>query len=475
MVEERRRERNKHEKEKERRRQLQIESGNRRGGKRGHKERCVGRHITEVNIGPFLSTVYLHQEELFHAIDALLHGWFAAGGRSWSADTRRFKPPPNSPDPTEAWQLVSDQVASVYMLVEGQLYHHANFMLGQVLAGLRVAARVCDPSFIVHFWTICHVLSGVPVRSRGAFPASLWLGWFLRHLKQIFSSAFGQHPLVVIVDSLLKVWASSPRDLKATLGLGHWKAIHTLGGLVGSTHNIVLNMGAHCTKIWKSKFSASSTLVEFLYQPLLTGNAHDLEAEQMAEVSLNYLFAASKEKYNELGVVNEASQLLTQTREICREKAHLHTLQYDSVTRAFVFSLELVATHHLETWKQPEQKQNKQPDRELSYKYMGEAIEILQYGDLQCRIRATSFSKRLSTWIKGHRQKTGNRPKNVAIEEEKKKVLQEKARTRELVRHIAKEPIKGSRRRRLVRGTPRNSPRDGLAVTRDLLLASLLV
>ncbi|KAJ2982479.1 hypothetical protein NUW58_g6430 [Xylaria curta] len=428
-------------KENENRRKLQIERGNKRGAKKRSSE------------------------ELFHAIDSLFKGLFATGPKSWSADTRRFKSPSNTVNSAGAWQLLADQIASVHMLVEGQLYHHASFMLGQVLVGLRDAARICDPNFMVHFWTICHVLANIPVRSRKAFQGSPWLGWFLRHLQQILISTFGKHPLVVIVDSLFQVWKLSPRDLKPTLGLGHWKAIYTLGGLIGKDHNIVLNMGAHCTKSWKSKFSASSAMVELLRKPLIT-NARELEAEEVAEMKLDYLFAATKEKYNEADIMHEVSQTLSWAGQICRERANQHRLQYDSVTRVFFFASELVATYHLEVWKQPEQKQAKPQNLELGCKVIDEAIEILRHGDQQCRIRAASFSKRLSTWIKGHRRKAGARPKMAAVEEQKKKVLDERARTREIVREITKERIKGSRRRKW-------TPRKERVVEKDLLLGSL--
>ncbi|KUI57397.1 hypothetical protein VP1G_04719 [Cytospora mali] len=429
MVQKRIRERIMRKEEHERQRQLQIERGN----KKGHKKRWLKKpyavpNTTEVNFGPFLSTVYIHQEKLFHAIDTYFKGLFAAGLKSWTTDGRHFIPPQNTPDFSEAWQRLSDQVDSVSMLLGMQLYHHANFMLGEILAGLRVAARVCDPSFMMHFWKICHVLARIPIPSRRGFRGSPWLGWFLQSLRQTFSSVFGMHPLVVITDSLLQVWSSSPCDLKATFGLGHWKAIHTLGGLIGNGNNIVLNMGVCCTKTWKSKFSVSSHEVKTLYQrPMaITPN---LEAEQMAEVSLDYLLAASREKYNELGVLDDAGHVLKWATGICREKAERCALQYDSVTRAFVFSSELITTHHLETWKEPEQEKNKLPDFSLSYYYMNEAIQILRYGDLQCRIRAASFSKRLSTWFRAHRPKAKLRPELVRISSRKMAARGTKANT----------------------------------------------
>jgi hypothetical protein len=49
--------------------------------------------------------------------------------------------------------------------------------------------------------------------------------------------------------------------------------------------------------------------------------------------------------------------------------------------------------------KRPRRSQGPQPDREQCFRYMGDAIEILRRGDLQCRIRAACFSELLFTWI----------------------------------------------------------------------------
>jgi hypothetical protein len=115
-----------------------------------------------------------------------------------------------------------------------------------------------------------------------------------------------------------------------------------------------------------------------------------------------------------------------------------------------------------------------QQNCELSYQCMGEAIEILRYSDIQCRIRAASFSKRLSIWIKGHEKRTGDRTKEAAAEEQRRGIFEEKARTREIIRTIAKEQIIGPRQGGRIKGKLRDTPRDRLVMCRSLLLASLL-
>ncbi len=364
------------------------------------------------------------------------------------------------------------------MLADAQLFRHVHFMLGQVLARLQAAARTNDPSFLVHFWTICHVLMSIPVRRGGQDARGTpWLGWFLRQLRQVFSLTFGEHTLVVMVDMLLRVWASSAHDLKATLGLSHWKAIHTLGKLIGNKHKIVLNMSVRCAQAWKSKFSTASTTIECLHQASVDAVARKLDDQQRAEAVLNYLSAVAKPKYNEPEVISEAERVLNWTGAICREARQQARLQHDSVTRAFIFSSQLLATHHLEPRKNPGFGQALRAavaaaELELSYKYMGEAIEILRHGDVECRVRAASLSRRLSTWIKGRPQKHGGRKHQEAVKEEKKRALDERNRTREIVQSITKGQIKGARRRTWVRGK-RKEHRDGRPLMRDLLVASL--
>ncbi|KAI1847452.1 hypothetical protein JX265_013973 [Neoarthrinium moseri] len=474
-VEEKRRARLQQELEKEKHRQIQMKKGNKRAAKkRGTHMKYARPYIAGVNIGPFLRTVYIHQEELFHAIDGLVKGWFASKNRSWSIDTRHFHPPPGTAEYAAAWQLMSDQVHSLHMLFKAELYHHANYMLKEVLSGLSITAQANDPSFLVHFGGICHALAAIPTRSKGELQGNPWLGWFLRHFSRISSSALGSHPLVGVVDSMLQVWSSSPRDIKPTLALGQWKVIDTMGCLIDNTHPIILNMGSRCTKNWKSKFSASSTVHQSLHQQLCAAKRQNIQPKELAEVSLDYLYAASREKYNEPVVIHETKALLSSTTKVCRGKVDHKMLQDDAVTRAFVFSTELMATHHLETWRQPEQKENKSPNRDLSYNLVSEAIEILRRGDVQCRVRAAALSKRLSTWIKSHGERAGDRPKAILSDEKRIRVMQEKSRSKEILQSIPERRIEGSRRRIRLRGSSRwRAARKGQAAAKDLLLASL--
>ncbi|KFA71084.1 hypothetical protein S40288_05516 [Stachybotrys chartarum IBT 40288] len=467
MIEQRLEERIRLEEKKLQKRLWQVQHGNKRGQKKRHRRQTS----TRLNIGPFLVTVYVDQEKLFHSIDGFIKGLFAAGRKSWTAEGQRFTPPSDSLDTTKSWQVLVDQVSSISLLVEQQLYHHVNYMLVEVLKRLKNIALKCDPNFLVNFWTICHVLTRILVGGRKS--QNVWVGWFLQHLKEILAPDFSKHPLMGIVGSLLRIWASSPSDLRPTLGLGHWKTIHTLSEMIGKNHEIILKMGAFCTKSWKSKFSASDAMGELLHKPLLMAGGGDIGTERTAQLALDHLFAVSKGKYNKPEVVHEAVELLRWTADIIREKERRNALEHDSVTRAFVFSTELVATYHLETWKQPMQRQNKQQNCELSYQCMNEAIEILRYGDKDCRIRAASFSKRLATWIQGHQQKAGDRTKKVAVEEQRRRISAEKERKREIISKIDKEQITGSRQGRRLKGKPRDTPRDRLVMARSLLLASL--
>ncbi|VUC30751.1 unnamed protein product [Clonostachys rosea] len=453
----------------ERRRQLQVERGNKQGSKKRHSK---PKAIPD-SIGPLLNTVYIHQERLFHYIDIFWKGLFDSGDKGWTVDAFNFKPSTNTSNGFEDCQMVSDKISSILLLAQNQLYHHANFMLENVLIGLRNALRLCNPNFMLHFWMMCQALSSGPWCSKEK--GSQWLRWFLRNVKAILSPRFPNHPITMIADSLLEVWSSSPREFKPTLGLGHWKSTATLGGLIGHTHRIVLNMGVGCKNIWPSKFSASENVADILRQPILPNSGIVLEAECKAELSLNYLSAVSKGKFNEMRTIEEATQLLEWSGEICRNKARRSMLEFDSVTRLFVFSTDLVATHHLETWKQPEQKQNNLPNRHSAYKYMDEAIEILRQGDIQCSIRAAVFSKRLFVWIKGHPEKATGRTRESAREIQRNQERKEKARTANIIRQIPKQRISGARRVRWVQGQRKDASRDRRVAERNLLQASLSI
>ncbi|KAK4233414.1 hypothetical protein C8A03DRAFT_19519, partial [Achaetomium macrosporum] len=469
-AEERRTERVKQKREREKRRLLQLERGNERGRKKERKGKTRDKTMSRISqhwIGPFLQDIYKHQEDLFHSIDAFCKKLFAAGEESWVADARHLRPPLGTPDLSLAWRRLSDQVAGVQLLVEGGLYNQVNFMLGHVLASLRTVVQVRNPGFVVHFWAVCSQFLSIPVRCRGMkSQGNPYLGWFLRRLRENLVSIYGKQPLVDIVDSLLHVLVSSPRDLKPTLGLARWKAIHALGSLIGPTHCIVLNMGVRCAKAWRSKFSTPTTTLELLRQPVLATISGIYDAQYMAEVSLDYLFAVVTEGFNPPNIIAEARELLAWTAEICRKKAQQRTLRYDSVTRAFAFSTRVLAKHFVDPPPdQASRTQRPQHDAEVSFRYLGGAIEVLRWGDLQCRIRAAGFSNLLLAWVKGNPRS----PKDAThAGMQAQNIIELKARRREILRTLDKKRIKGTEKRRRDRVWRKDRTQE-----KNLLVASL--
>jgi hypothetical protein len=113
--------------------------------------------------------------------------------------------------------------------------------------------------------------------------------------------------------------------------------------------------------------------------------------------------------------------------KICRGRVRAETLKYNTAARAFAFSTNLLSVHYLDTSNGIGRGRVKQNDRNLSFQYMDEAIEILRHGDLLCRVKAMSFSKKLSLWYK--------------VFENGNKVNEEKGRTRELRFTVNTAPI----------------------------------
>lgn len=348
---------------------------------------------------------YIHQEKMFHELDNLIKGCFDKGTKSkgWTPDISSFIPPKGAVDRSKSWRLLSAQCSGIALLSDAMLYDHVLFLFSKVLKRSKAAAQSCDPNILIHFWTICHSLCDLRFPKRREF---ILLRVLLRHLRDEFSKSLGNHSLVRFLDSLTKVLDFSPDDLRTTVGLAYWKTIHVLvdSGGIPRDHRIILNMGSHCTKHWKSKFKARTELLEAPYKTLLQSMEArpNTKVEQKISLLYDYTEAVSRSKYNTKDVVDQAIQLWIQSADLCRERARMQRLHWTEHTRALAFSTELVAKHHLEYLNEHGKTVSPSHDRSKGFWYMSEAIEILRLGDLQCRIRAFSFSRRLGLWLKSY-------------------------------------------------------------------------
>ncbi|KAH8820621.1 hypothetical protein F5884DRAFT_866510 [Xylogone sp. PMI_703] len=375
-------------------------------------------------------TVYIDQERMFHAIDGLVKGFFGAGSNSWTANNMTFDAPMAVANNSKVWRHLSSQCQSIATLVQAKLFDQVNFLLKKInvkLGRLETTANLSDPNILIYFWQICHILSNIRYHTRMRVERYAYLNGFLQRLKRIFSRLGNKHSLVVFLDSLYQVLVSKPDDFITTLRLGYWKTIHILGDVIGGAHAIVLRMGIHCTKNWRSKFGVHEEQLNSQYKnlPSLTENLGGTRSEIEKNISLwyDYIYGMSERKHNSEAIMNIAAQLRDVTSGICRKRATLKRLYYNTITQAFVFSTELLSVHYLDVRVDEKSTQ----DLDLSVQYMSEAVEILRQGDRECLIQAMSFSRRIALWFK-----TFKRPQEADSENR---------RGKEIVSKIEKEPV----------------------------------
>lgn len=354
--------------------------------------------------GP-LFQAYIHQEKMFHEIDNLIKGCFDKGTKSkrWTPDISSFIPPMGVADNSKSWRLLSAQCSGIALLGDAMLYDHVLFLFSKVLERSKAVAQSCDPNILIYFWTICHSLCDLRFPKRRKFILLRVLLW---HLRDEFSKSLGNHSLVRFLDSLIKVLDFSPDDLRTTVGLAYWKTIHVLvdSGSIPRNHRMILNMGSHCTKHWKSKFKVHTELLKPPYKALLQSMeaCPNTKVEEKISLLYDYTEAISRSKYNTKEVVDQAIQLWIQSADLCRKCVRMQCLHWTEHAQTLAFSTEVVAKHYLEYLSEHGKTVSTSHDRRKGFWYMSEAIEILRLGDLQCRIRAFSFSRRLGLWLKSY-------------------------------------------------------------------------
>lgn len=231
---------------------------------------------------------------------------------------------------------------------------------------------------------------------------------FLTQLRDSFLGSSGRHSLVKFLELLLEVLHLSPKDFRPTIGLAYWKTIDVLvkSARVPHDHRIILKMGSQCTRQWRSKFQARTELLESHYKTLIAtlDSQPDTKLQQKVRLLHDYIEAISKPRYNTADVVEQATCLWIQSRELCRDRAGDQSLRWTKHGQPFAFATELIALHHINEHGKPI---SPRPDRDTGFWYVSEAIDILRLGDLWCQIRAFAFSRQLRLWMKAfHAPKT---------------------------------------------------------------------
>ncbi|KAK1536613.1 uncharacterized protein CCOS01_01933 [Colletotrichum costaricense] len=364
---------------------------------------------------------YLHQERMFHALDQLVKGLLASGQKSWTVDpvrpisfiapnsggrTEHASTTPRSP-PSQDWEPLVEKCHGMATLAETSQFSELLSVFGNVLASTKQMVQTCTPNFLVYFWKVCIALFQVRIGGRKDY---LCLRLFLHNLGAYLArspSVGAHHAVTVFTASLIGVVESESLDLKVTLGLAYWKAIHVLASLLGGDHAIVLNMTTHCVRHWPGRFTPQKHVLESAYQELLSrkSSAPWALSEKDISLQLDYLRTVSAKKNYAPDVIQRADELRRTTRDISLSKATTGRLQATVTTRAFDFTTELLTAHHLEAASHARDADSVEASQAVAFGLLNTAIETFRKGSLECQIRAVAFSKRLEVHLRASGRK----------------------------------------------------------------------
>lgn len=351
-----------------------------------------------------LATTYVQQEKMFHALDHLVKGLFASGCQSWKVanpQSTNFTSPDlacskTSPD----WQLVSEKCRCIAILSDVAQYGETFSVLEDAVEILQSSTQLCNPSFLVHFWKISLTLMSVRVGDRKSF---LLFRSFLLHLQEVLSSSVGaHHPITDFVISLAVVTTSTPLDLKITLGLACWKAIHVIASILGQEHAMVLSLTAHCVRNWRSRFSPREEDIESSYDHLGASSSISAQFASENDISFHfdYLLALAKPRNNAATLIQQAADIWTITKDRCCKEARVQETYDVLALQAFTFTTELLASHYIEM-----QGPNQLSSPETGYDYLSKGIEALANGSKEHQTHAMALSRRLENYLKASRDR----------------------------------------------------------------------
>ncbi|OHF03644.1 hypothetical protein CORC01_00963 [Colletotrichum orchidophilum] len=358
---------------------------------------------------------YLHQEKMFHALDQLVKGLLASGKKSWRVyPVRPISFMADGGDEaargksSQDWESLIEKCRGMATLADSSQFGEVRSVFGNVLASTKRIVQTCTPDFLVSFWKVCIALFQVRIGGRRDY---LCLRLFLHNLgAQLVRSPSvgGHHAVTTFVSSLIGVIESEPLDLKVTLGLAYWKAIHVLASILGGDHAIVLNMTTHCIRHWSGRFTPQRHVLESAYEGLLSRESPVSPALSQRDISLrlDLLYAVSMRKNYSPDVFRRADDLWSMTRDISLGKATTGRLRPTVITRAFDFTTELLTAHHLEAASNARESDAVEASQAMVFGCLDTAVEILRKGSLECQIRAVAFSKRLEVHLRASGRKT---------------------------------------------------------------------
>ncbi|PVI01648.1 hypothetical protein DM02DRAFT_339088 [Periconia macrospinosa] len=363
------------------------------------KERITG--ISEGSLPTGLTfKAYQQMEKILHEIDIFIKSCFDAGtnGKRWTYGTSSFILPSGAAATSKHWKLLAADCAGIQLLGDALLGEQVLHLFGKILRRAKAATQRYDPNFLVNFWTICQALYGLRYPTRHD-PTLLRI--FLKHLRDLFLAISGHHSLTNFLELLLQVLQFSPNEFRSTIELAYWKTINVLVKYAGvpADHRIILKMGLQCTKQQRSKFQARTELLRSRYKTLIVtlNSQQNTRLEHKVRLLHEYIEAISKHEFNTPDVVEQATCLWTQSKELCTEHMADHSLRWIKHGQPFAFATERVALYHV---NEHGKAISPSPDRDTGFRYLSEAIDILRVGDVLCQIRAFAFSRQLRLWMK---------------------------------------------------------------------------
>jgi hypothetical protein len=327
-----------------------------------------------------------------------------------------FRPLPEAKDAERPWEMLYFQCSGVCAMACVGLQARLVPALQELFQKCREACDSPDLGFLIYFWKICLALRDMRLRGaqkvlhrgrqgvvqsgsrgfvKGEFPV---LRAFLKFLRDALS-ALTSHPLLSLIVWLQDKYEASPRFVKETLRWAFSKSIHCLETRVGDNHPIVLSMKSHFAESWRSE-DFPTTFIRERYDQLVIPTQRAFGETSMEAIALlrEYMFAMSvcgsqkgSQKAADLALVLRDSTL-PHIQDPCK------ALTCNTYTRAYIFSIELLSPNFKGKCGSHLTSRNSA--------YLKEAVEVLVNGNVECRIWAAYFSKRLCTWYKGFKGKT---------------------------------------------------------------------
>ena len=337
-----------------------------------------------------------------YIVKILVYRVFLDGSPAWSVNDLTWVRPSWAKFRGDSWEVLSHRCETISAFGRAGMQTRFNYALQQVFNDFGRAAVDKDPGFLVYFWRIAFTLRDIRLRGaqrkkKNEFP---FLGLFLRYLSLAFQRRSRDHPFLEFAAWLDASFATSPRDFKDVMRWVYSHVIVCFKEMMGNNHPIILSMVSHQAGIWQRKIDYRPSSIRTQYETLRsrlvqayehTGEeAYSRSGDHRVSILLDYLLAmmVGNLKENRQQIKELAIELRDCTVTHCKLFAMLD-LKFDIQTRAFTVSTDWLANHMMEDGK-----------RELAFNHLNEAIDILWKGDVECRMWAGVFSRRLGLWLK---------------------------------------------------------------------------